>query len=218
MNVHAVTTSVDYAPELAHSIDLWLGGLASLIVVTAPRDEATIELARKSGARLHVTDAFYEDGAHLNKGRAMQQARSLLPAEDWHLFIDADVIPPEKWLDTVWDADPKVGRLHGAVRVGENGEPIHDRELAGFFHLFHSSDSRAAAPLARDFTHSGNYDTLFMRRWPRTLQRILPLTLTHLGEPRTNWCGKGNAAAMAELHQRRRSKHWKTEIVGSARE
>jgi glycosyltransferase involved in cell wall biosynthesis len=218
MNLHALVVSVDYAPELARSIDRWLTGLASLVVVTCARDEATIALARARGARLHVTEAFYEDGAYFNKWRALQQARALLPAGDWHAFIDADVVPPDEWQTQLEAAEPTVGTLHGARRVDEHGALIHDAELAGFFHLFHSSDPRAAHPLERDWLHAGNGDSAFLRRWPRRLQRLLPLTLVHLGEPRRNWCGKGNDAALEEILARRRARQsWKTETVRHSR-
>lgn len=213
LRIHAICTSVDYGAHLARSIDRWVAGLASLVVVTAPRDEATIALTRAHGAALHVTDAFFADGALMNKGRAMQEARALVPREDWQLFIDADVIPPEGWLPILEAEAPKPGTLHGARRVSEDGAPIDDRELAGFFQLFHSSDPRAQAPLERKFRHAGNYDSAFMLRWPAGLRRILPLELEHLGEPGKNWCGVGNDRAMAELRKRRRTKSWRTETV-----
>lgn len=217
MKLSAVTVSVDYSTELARSIRRWVAGLESLIVVTAPRDEATIELARANGARLHVTDAFWQEGALFNKARALEEARSLLPAADWHLFLDADVIPPEDWREQLERLDPQIGMLHGARRAHEDGRPIDDRELAGFFQLFHSSDPRAAKPLDRDWLHSGNYDSTFMMRWPNSLQRILPLELVHLGETGKNWCGKGNEAAMKKIREGRRGRSWRTETVRHVR-
>ena len=213
MIVHALTVSVDYATELSRGIDRWVSGLASLTVVTASRDEATITLARDSGARLHITEAFYEDGAMFNKARAMQEARALLPASDWHLFIDADVIPPVDWAVCLDAADTKLGCLHGARRVFEDGRDVGDRELAGFFQLFHSADPHAAAPLDRDWAHAGNYDSMFMWRWPNDQQRILPLDLVHIGEPGKNWCGKGNDEAMRQLREQRRTRSWRHETV-----
>lgn len=216
MRIHALTVSVDYSAELARSIDRWVAGLASLTVVTCHRDLATRELAVRAGARVFVTDAFYEEGAFFNKGRALELARGTLPAEDWHLLIDADVIAPETWPSVLEAAAPQPGILHGARRVRESGEPIFDAELAGFFHLWHSSDSRAAAPLARDFIHAGNYDSDFLARWPRKLQRILPLELVHLGETGRSWCGRGNEAAMEEIRRRRRTRSWRQETVRRA--
>lgn len=214
MKVHAITTSVDYSAELAQSIDRWIAVLASLTVVTCARDHETQRLAESAGARLLVTEAFFEAGAHFNKGKALQQARELLPEEDWHLFVDADVVPPVDWLERVAATDPRRDVLHGARRRYEDGRPIHDAELAGFFQLFHSSDPRAAAPLASDFTHAGCYDSDFMLRWPRRLQRILDVELVHLGEPGRNWCGRGNESALEEIRRRRRTRSWRDERIG----
>jgi hypothetical protein len=213
VRISAITVSVDYAPELARSIDRWVAGLEQLVVVTAPRDEETIALARRAGAELHVTGAFWEDGAAFNKARSMQEARALLPAEGWHLFIDADVVPPEDWRVRLEEEAPRPGTLHGARRVFEDGRSVGDRELAGFFQLFHSSDERAAE-LGRDWIHGGCYDSEFMMRWPRQLQRILDLELVHLGEPGRNWCGRGNDAALEEIRrQRRAGRSWRTEKI-----
>ena len=215
LRVAAITTCVDYSEYLARSIARWVAGLELLVVVTAPRDEATIALAREHGATLHVTDAFWRDGALFRKGLALQEARSFLPPGGFHLFLDADVMPPEDWLAQLEAADLQLGMLHGARRIYEDGRPINDRELAGFFQLFHSSDPRGLAPLATNFWHAGNVDSDFMLRWPRALQRILPLQLTHLGEPGVNWCGVGNEAAIARLREaRKRGRSWRDEVIG----
>jgi hypothetical protein len=214
VRIHGTIVSVDYADMLRQSIGRWAAGLASLTVITAARDEETIALTLHVGVTLHITDAFWLDGAYMNKGRALQEARRHLPQEDWHLFLDADVIPPEDWLARVTEQTPQAGVLHGAKRVSEAGTACPDRELAGFFHLFHSADPRAAAPLADNFYHAANYDSLFMMRWPRSEQRILDLTLVHIGEPGQNWCGRGNDAAMKELRRsRREGNHWRLETV-----
>jgi hypothetical protein len=218
VKLHALTVSVDYGPELARSIDRWVSGLEQLVVVTAPRDEETIALARRAGADLHVTEAFWEDGAHFAKSRAMQEARALLPSEGWHLFIDADVVPPEGWRTMLEAQAPQPGTLHGARRVFEDGRQVGDRELAGFFQLFHAADARGAAPLGCEWTHAGCYDSEFMLRWPRAQQRILDLELVHLGETGRNWCGRGNEAALEEIRrQRRAGRSWRTETVGRVR-
>lgn len=217
MRVSAITVSVDYASELAHGIARWVAGLEELVVVTAPRDEETIALAEHAGATLHVTGAFWEDGALFNKARAMQEARALLPPDGWHLFIDADVVPPEDWMERLEAEALQPGTLHGARRVFEDGRPVVDRELAGFFQLWHASDSRGVAPLGRDWLHGGCYDSEFMLRWPRQFQRILDLELVHLGETGQNWCGRENRAALEDIRRRRRAgQSWRTETVKRA--
>lgn len=218
LRIHAICVSVNYAEHLARSIETWSKTLESLTVVTDTKDDRTAELAYRYSVELHRTQAFYEDGAFFNKGRAIEEVRTKLyerRKRDWHLLIDADVVPPTDWLDIVTAAKPRVGVLHGARRIrAETGEPINDSELAGFFQLYHFGDMRAIKPLATNFIHGGNYDSDFMLRWPRQAQRILDLTLTHHGEVGTNWCGVGNDEAMAEIRaQRRRGRHWRQEVI-----
>lgn len=218
MKIHALTVSVGYGDFLERGVTRWRAGLASLVVVTSPADGRTAAVARAAGVPVHVTSAFYEDGAYFNKGRAMEEARRFLPPADWHLFIDADVVPHMDWLKRVVSQRPRPGTLHGARRVQEGGEPILDAELAGFFQLFHSTDSRGRAPLERNFVHAGNYDSAFMLRWPPSQQRILELELLHLGEPGRNWCGIGNEeAAEAIRAARRRGRSWRDEVIARRR-
>lgn len=216
MRIHAITTCVDYAPLLSRSINRWASKLQLLTVVTAPRDQLTAQLVERTpNCRLFQTTAFYDNGAYFNKGKAMQQARELLPIgeQDWHLFIDADVVPPENWLEIVIAQAPQKSILHGAKRDTENGVVVNDRELAGFFQLFHSTDPRARAPLAVNFTHAGNYDSDFMYRWPAKQQRILDLHLIHLGEPGKNWCGVGNQSVAEKIRSERQRRNWRYETV-----
>lgn len=217
MKVHAITVCVDYSVELSRSIDRWIASLETLVVVTTPRDESTISLAEWAGAKTFLTEAFYEDHAFFNKGRALERGRTLLPADGWHLFLDADVIPPGNWMEVVEAQSPEPGALYGARRVTEGGEPIRDAELAGFFQLFHSSDPKGWAPLEQDFLHAGNFDSAFIARWPRNARRFLDLELVHLGEPRVNWCGKSeaNRQALRGILEGRRHRSWRHERVRS---
>ncbi len=215
MKIHAITVCVDYADKLAQSIERWGSGLASLTIVTELGDEDTTAVGLRARARLAFTDVFWRGGALFNKGLAIEEARRrYLPPRDWHLFLDADVVPPEDWLAQLEAFEPQASMLYGARRIYPDGRPIRDPELAGFFQLFHSSDPRAKAPLATNFYHAGNYDSDFISRWPLNKQRILPLTLVHLGEPRRNWCGVGNDAAMERLRrERREGKSWRQETI-----
>lgn len=216
MKIQAFTACVDYADLLQLGAARWAAGLASWVIVTTPEDRATQELAARSGAALHLTRAFQADGALFNKARALQEAREAWKRAgvEWQLFLDADVAPPEGWLGQLEAAHLKPGWLYGARRRLASGRLFDDRELAGFFQLFHASDPRGARPLERDWLHAGNYDSAFMLRWPPPLRRILPLELEHAGEPGRNWCGRGNVEAMEKLRERRKRQSWKTEKLG----
>lgn len=214
MRIHALTVCVSYSDYFVRSAQLWAGSLASLVVVTDQADDATVRLAQSVGAIVHRTDAFYRGGAKFNKGLAMQEARHLMAKQDWHLFLDADVVPPADWLEIVKAAGPQPGRLYGARRRHEHGAEIPDGEIAGYFQLFHADDPRAGLPLDGCWYHAGNYDSRFQERWSRQEQSFLPLTLTHLGSCGQNWCGRNGTDAMAALRAERiRRRGWRHETV-----
>ena len=235
MNIHALTVCVDYATELALSIDRWLPGLASWTIVTNTTDEDTAELARSKGCRVHRTDVFYDNGAAFNKGAAMEEARKLMPWEDWILLLDADVIPPEGWLAQIDRVNPEVGYLHGAVRHEcadpANLDPFawpippHDSGPVGYFQLFHATDP-AANPegdlIDTFWLHAGNYDSCLIDRWRQAggrdgdYRRMLNLHLCHIGE-RDNWWGKGNKLAFEAMQAERKKRGgWRHERIGGA--
>ncbi len=83
LTIHGLTVCVGYSDFLARGIARWCAGLASLTVVTAPGDDATVSVATAHSARVVVTDLFYRDGAAFNKGRAMEEARRQMPWTDW---------------------------------------------------------------------------------------------------------------------------------------
>jgi hypothetical protein len=214
MNVFGLTVCVGYAHLLKLSVERWANSLSSLLVVTDAKDTATVELCRQHSVAVHQTNVFYEHGAMFNKGAAIAEAYAKLPRGEWHLFVDADIIPPEDWLTQVQAQRPTPGNLYGAWRYQAHSaehlgavaqQRINDRELAGFFQLFHSSDPNARVRPIVDthWTHAGCYDSYFAKRWQPQQRIILPLKTIHVGKSGQNWCGVGNAQAMAELMRQR---------------
>jgi len=217
MKIHALVTCVHFADHLEKSISLWLPSVTSLTVVTHPDDRDTIHLAWKHGALCHQTKAFYDGGARFAKARAMEEAmRNTMPAGDWQLLIDADIKPPADWYDKVVKCSPKIGNLYGAHRVGPNGQPEPDFELAGFFMLYHFDD-----PLAQDrplldvgCENASGYDSIFQGRWPRENKSILPIAMQHLDEPGRHWCGRDRTDLMQQLRlERQKRKTWRHERI-----
>jgi hypothetical protein len=212
---------VDYADVLALSIGRWMPGLSSLTIVTNTKDRATVELARDVAAeydygrvKLHITDVFYEGGAHFNKGAAMEQARRvLMPWEDWVLFIDADVVPQRDWKAVVEAARPEPGNIYGCHRLNAKDHTWLDNPLCsvirddrvgyGYFQLFHSTDPRVQKTplLDTDWTHAGNYDSTLLLMWPTAVE--IPVRLWHLGGPNHNWFGKGKDELFQAMEKER---------------
>lgn len=220
MKINGLVVSVGYADDLARGVDAWMSGLESLTVVTAERDTSTIALCSNKGCRIFKTDSFWRDGAHFNKGRAIAEAfdSGIVPTDNWLQLIDADVVPPKDWLEQVRECQP--GTLYGAKRrqVLADGSvepwPVPDFVPVGFFLLFHGDDPGAKVrPIVdTNWTHAGNYDSTFIKRWER--QTVLALELLHHGPRGTNWCGVGNEDVMNEvLSERARRGGWKHETI-----
>lgn len=238
MKIDGLVVCVDYAAELRLSLDRWLHALNTLTVVTTDEDRATGDLFvyNIDGVGwIHKTEAFYANGAKFNKAAAMQEAIiEMHPWRDWVLLIDADVIPPVNLREQLEAANLKPGILYGARR--HQSDPSHwdedptkfpllpDREMPGYFQLFHVSDpvvADRANILNTTYTHAGNYDSEFQNRWGRgadmARKRWLKFPVLHIGEPGVNWCGRGNHEAMIQLRTARAGGHrWTDETIERA--
>lgn len=217
MKITAQVVSVDYAPQLALSLPIWKATIDRILVVTAERDEATRKLCEEHGVETLLTDVFWKDGAAFNKGAAIVEGFEHLQPTGWHLFFDADVVPPADWLDLLqkWNLRPDC--LYGAHRYLEDGSLVREGELAGCFHLAHASHpAMKVRPIVDTcWSHAGVYDSTFQTRWPRDRRIKLPLRLTHIGVPFTNWMGVGNNAAMQKfwVERRRHGGHYEHERI-----
>jgi glycosyltransferase involved in cell wall biosynthesis len=230
MRIHGLTVAVDYADLLALTLPRWLPGLASLTVVTSTADHVNVMNVCNPPTRVHVTEAFYEPaGVTFNKARAMNEAIDAMPWEDWILFFDADILPPEGWAETVAGANPTPGVLYGSARYiaptpadVARGDLMRygDSEIAGYFMLFHATDPRVQRrPLLAEWSHAGGYDSDFQNLWSlrssRENKATLPLRLIHIGEPGKNWHGRKNPEAMrAMFEERRRRGGYQHERIG----
>lgn len=191
-----MTVCVGYADLLARSIDRWLEGLDSLLVITDRSDEDTLRLAAERGATVFRTDVFYANGADFNKGAALEAGRRFRWS-DWMLLFDADITPPQGWRDQLGDIEP--GYLYGAVREDiHTGKPASATDVpgVGYFQLMHTEDPALMHDgelIETHWRHAGNYDNALLHRWPRKRVRVVPFHVKHNGQTWQNWCGIGNA-------------------------
>lgn len=213
MRIAGLTTCVDYADFLERTLPAWTAGLDDTLVVTAPRDHATLELCARHGVRTHATDVFFAYGASFNKGGALDEGVTVLAPVDWLLIFDADCLPPPSWRDQLEAAPPVPGHIYGGGRTDEDGTPMSLVGLVlGFLQLFHVTDpAMQERPLFGDWSSAAAYDVVFAERWPRALWRRVPFTVVHLGESNVHWCGRGNAAGMAQLRANRKRHGWQHE-------
>lgn len=204
----------NYSDYFAQCASSWAKNLRSVLVVTSNRDEATQKLASDHGFDVFKTDVFWEHGAKFNKGAAIAQAYESREWNDWVLFFDADIKPPEDLLERLPAIEP--GTLYGAKRILENGKAIEEGEIVGAFSLFHSSDKHAQNRPIVDthWEHCGNYDSVFQGQWDADKKVRLAIEVLHIGSPFTNWCGRGNDAAMRKMWAMRRANHgWAHERI-----
>lgn len=93
--LRAILVSVDYADLLGVTLPYNRHHFSDVMVVTAPRDEATLAVAVANRCRTHVTEAFYADGAVFNKWAALEEALDAYGRYGWLCLMDADVLWPK---------------------------------------------------------------------------------------------------------------------------
>jgi hypothetical protein len=73
----------------------------------------------------------------------------------------------------------------------EFGPELRNKEIAGYFQLFHSKALPPTRPWYSDkFETAGGCDTEFHQRWPvRKRIRLTDFVVLHLGDPFRNWRG-----------------------------
>ncbi len=117
MYIEAVTTCVNYADFLAHSLPDNLQHLDRLVVVTSPEDKDTQRLCAKYGVDCIETEAFKDGGDAINKGLAIQIGLSHLRHKDWLLHLDADIVLPHRFRNMLDHSRLDSAFLYGADRL-----------------------------------------------------------------------------------------------------
>ncbi len=202
-----IATSVDYADYLERSLPTWLAPAAEALVVTTPTDEATAGVCRRLQVPIFQTTVFHDGGAPFAKASALvaaMEATDWLQPPGWRCLIDADICLPPDWLAAFYATQPQTDFLYGAARFDEAGKQIKVCGMAGYFQIFHSTDRRVQRRpmLSLKWSSAAGYDMEFKWRWRRRKRIWLPLRLTHLGEPRRNWFGRGNPMRWGRLKHR----------------
>jgi len=94
----AILVSVEYADLLAITLPYNRHHFDDVMVVTAPKDEATLAVAVANHCQTHVTNSFHANGAAFNKWAALEEALDRFNRGDkgWLCIMDADVAWPRK--------------------------------------------------------------------------------------------------------------------------
>ena len=115
-SIDAVTTCVGYADFLRavapHNIvhfDKW-------VVVTSPEDRETQHVCREFRINCLVSQDVTRDGV-FSKGRMIERALQQLSANTWVVHIDADVVLPGRFRDSLQRAHLKPESIYGCDRI-----------------------------------------------------------------------------------------------------
>ncbi len=203
--IKAITVCVGYDDILRLTLPTILPHVDKLVIVTSPTDTKTQDLAAQypEKVRVHLTDAFYRNGASFNKGLAMEEGFDVLGRDGWILILDADIVLPAHMpLGKLL-----IGKLYTPARrilpdiVGmtelpdikvESLRPRKDHGNFGYFQLFHASDPvlRRRPWYGIDWVHAGGCDSVFEKRWHKADKLRMLFEVIHLGDPDKNWYGR----------------------------
>lgn len=199
--LRAAMVSVDYGDLLEITLPHNRHHFAEVLVVTTPGDLRTQQCALTHDCRLHLTKAFYHDGADFNKWKALEEGLDAYGRHGWMCLLDADIMWPRQLVKMYYDPDclygpPRLilpsGKSVPAEEEWQSLGMFPDCEFAGYTQIFHADCSHLKpAPWHQmDWRHAGGGDTFFQAQWPKRYKIRTPWQVLHLGTPGQNWCGR----------------------------
>lgn len=201
----AITTCVNFADLLAVTLAPNARHFQTVLVVTAPGDEATLEVVRAvPNARAFTTEVFHADRAPFDKGRALDASLEVLGKHGWIVIWDADILMPAKMdlsgieCGNLYSPHRRMCDRPGMMRPEDRwdsllrGPEVLNDQYAGYFQLFHAKDPGLdSRPWhGTEWKTAQGADTVFQDHWPPAKRKRLPFDVLHLGLPRLNWYGR----------------------------
>lgn len=208
----AYVVSVEYADMLAVTLPRALANAFSRVtVITTITDNESQSVARRYGAAVYVTDAFYRSGAPFNKGLALAEAMAADSPDGWCAVIDADIlfpaapdwtalkrgclhVPPRRLLYEVTPQCLALMLAHEEMwrSLSRVDEGI---EFPGYCQVWHTEDAPAQIRprYPTHWRHAGGCDSDFAWRWPVVCRSRLPWEVLHIGPLNKNWHGRVTA-------------------------
>ncbi len=208
--IKAITVCVNYDDLLRLALPRIVKHVDTLLIVTSFTDLRTHALAAEypDKVQLHMTDAFYRNGASFNKGLAMEEGFDVLGRTGWILILDADIVLPP----VIPKLDLVIGKMYtpgrhilsnvdgmtpeGVEWLSPQDLPFrHENGNFGYFQLFHADDPviRERPWYGTDWVHAGGCDSVFEKRWAKADRLRMPFVVIHLGDPDQNWFGRSTA-------------------------
>lgn len=203
----ALIVCVDFSDFLSVTLPYNRHHFEKVQIVTTLEDRQTQEIALLNNCDLHLTSAFYADGANFNKYKAVEDALDTLGREGWICLMDADVLWPKVLPELgTRPSDlmtPKRRMLldlsllslekHLLDEKTWKELPLHPgTEFAGYTQIFHAScPFLGPAPWHEtNWRHAGGADSFFQAKWPEERKIRPPFEVLHLGPAGENWCGR----------------------------
>ena len=193
--------------------------LDNFIVVTSSKDKDTQEWCEGEDAiTCVVTDRFYENGAKVDKGAAINEGLKKLKYNDWVLHLDCDVVLPDNYERLVLSEFLDKNTLHGASRwflktkkeydeiksgakSSKDFEHVEGGHGCGYYQLFNMGADclQGLAPdsIYPSYPTAAESDILFLKRFHPNIDgvgRPDNLWVCHLGGHGVNHEGKSVSA------------------------
>ena len=201
LSIVVLTVCVHYSKRFAYALAKLqtCSTIQNAIVVTSPDDVETIALCKSFPKVILLSHDFHHVGSRFDKGCAIAGAqlfcREHFP-KAWHLIMDADIVLPDNFEDSISCANLQSDTLYGVQerRAYASRRDFFrqtnfildpsSQDFVGFFQLYKLS------ALDLTYQHSwdaGGCDNVFRDRFVK--KELLPLTVSHLGAMSTHWSG-----------------------------
>jgi aminoglycoside phosphotransferase (APT) family kinase protein len=205
---------VSYSDFLRHTLPQTLRGFSDVTIITAEQDQGTIRIAKTLGAKVFVSDLWFQNGAAFNKSAAINQWLSSQPLA-WTLILDADIYLPDAFQLDVAELNPqylysiprRICELEWDWVCPENQRreyplaipPVRNGRvwrrptsqpaaLSGYFHLWNRGT--AGQPFYPPSPNAAEYDVEFALQFPEAQRHYLLGDVIHLGPVKQNWSGR----------------------------
>lgn len=174
--LEGVTTCVNNADFLAHTLPHNKHLFDRYIVVTAPEDKDTQRICRYWGVECLQTDTFRTRWDEFCKGACINEALAKLSLSDWVLHIDADILLPQQTRRVIQNAELDKSMIYGVDRLEFKsyerfqefyGNPqLHtDGKYDCFINMSHVGDDVRIGTRV-SFSHCGGYIPIgFFQLW-----------------------------------------------------
>jgi hypothetical protein len=172
--VSCVTICVGYSDFLAHTLPLNQHHFDRMVVVTAPWDPETLKVCEYYRVEAIQTNQFMEEAGEFRKAIGINHGLRSLYAdpEGWICHMDADIVQPPHFRDSVRNAWLDKSMLYGMDRAEfksfaewEDFHRLPEPQVQGGF-LIHTMNAGKPIGTRLQFYHTGGYVPIgFFQMW-----------------------------------------------------